>query len=132
MGTAAYVAFMARWAAMFGGFGRDSDDGGNFIELLVLAIVTPLIAMVIQLAISRSREYLADESAAKILHSPFGLASALEKLGHDVKKHPMRMGNQATAHMFISNPFRSAGVLNLLSTHPPMHERIKRLKHMKI
>ena len=130
-GVISYVAFMARWAAIFGGFGRDRDSG-NLIQLLVLAIVTPLLAMIIQLAISRSREYHADETGAKIIHSPFGLASALEKLDHDVKKHPMRLGNQSTAHLFILNPFSARGMMSLLSTHPPMQERIRRLKDMKI
>jgi len=129
-GVISYIAFMARWGAIFGGFGRDGDDGGGMIELLVLAIITPILAMIIQLAISRSREYIADASAAKILHNPHGLSSALEKLHADVKKHPLRLGNQSTAHLFISNPFKSSGFLNMLSTHPPLEKRVNKLKDM--
>lgn len=131
-GVIAYVAFMARWAAIFGGFGGRDRDGGNIVSLLVLAIITPLVATIIQLAISRSREYLADETGAKIVRSPFGLASALEKLEHDSKRHPMRFGNPSTAHLFITNPFRARGLVKFFSTHPPMQERIKRLKNLKI
>jgi len=127
-GVISYVAFMARWAAIFGGRGRDS---GNMASLLVLAIITPLMAMVIQFAISRSREYLADATGAKIVQNSAGLASALEKLGQDGKRNPMRLGNQATAHLFISNPFRARGVMKLLSTHPPMDKRIQKLNNMK-
>lgn len=131
-GVIAYVAFMARWAAIFGGFGGRDRDGGNIVSLILLAIVTPLVATIIQLAISRSREYLADETGAKIVRSPFGLASALEKLEHDSKRHPMRFGNPSTAHLFITNPFRARGLVKFFSTHPPMQERIKRLKNLRI
>ena len=127
-GVISYVAFMARWAAIFGGRGRDS---GNLVSLIVLAIITPLIATIIQLAISRSREYLADATGAKIVQNSNGLASALEKLHSDVKRHPMKLGNQSTAHLFISNPFRTRGIMKLLSTHPPMDERVRRLNSMK-
>ena len=129
-GVISYIAFMARWGAIFGGFGRDRDSG-NMIQLLVLAIITPILAMIIQLAISRSREYIADASAAKTLHNSSGLASALQKLNDDVKKHPLRLGNQSTGHLFISNPFRSRGFLNLLSTHPPLEKRVNKLKDMR-
>jgi heat shock protein HtpX len=130
-GVISYVAIMARWSAIFGGFGGgNSRDGNNIVSLLVLAIVTPLMAMVIQLAISRSREYLADESAAKILHNPYGLANALEKLESGVKQNPMRFGNASTSSLFIINPFKSAGFMNLLSTHPPIKERVSKLKSM--
>ena len=127
-----YVAMMARWAAIFGGFGGRDRNGGGIIELIVLAVVTPLIATLIQLAISRSREFLADESAAKILHTPFGLASALEKLDSEIKHKPLKAmaSTESTAHMFIANPFRAKGFTKLFSTHPPMKERIKRLKGM--
>lgn len=132
-GVISYVAFMARWAAIFGGFGgRDNDGGGNILELLILAILTPLLATIIQLAISRSREFLADASAAKLLHNGFGLASALEKLESDIKKKPLRAMSttETTAHLFIANPFSAKGLVKLFSTHPPMEERIKRLKDM--
>ena len=128
-GVISYIAFMARWGAMFGGFGRDRD-GGNMLELLVLAILTPILAMIIQLAISRSREYLADESAAKTLNNGLGLASALEKLESGVKNNPLRRMSttQTTAHLFIVNPFRGSGFIKLFMTHPPIKERVKRLR----
>lgn len=130
-GVISYIAMMARWGALFGGFGRDRDSG-QMIQLLVLAILTPIIAMIIQLAISRSREYLADEGAAKTLHSQFGLINALEKLEQGVKHKPLKFGNQSTSSLFIVNPFSGRGIINLLSTHPPMKERIKRLKEMQV
>lgn len=132
-GVISYLAFMARFAAIFGGFGgRDNRDGGNAIGLLVLAIITPIIAMLIQLAISRSREYMADESGAKIIKNPNALASALEKLEAGVKHNPMRLGSEATSSLFIVNPFKASTLLSLLSTHPSTKERVKRLKAMKL
>ena len=128
-GVISYVAMMARWAAIFGGFGGRDRDGSSGLELLFLAIVTPIIATLLQLAISRSREFLADETAAKTLHNSFGLANALDKLERGVYKTPMRFGSKATSAIFISNPFRG-GLLNLFSTHPPMAERINKLKSM--
>ena len=98
---------------------------------MVLAIITPIIASLIQLAISRSREYIADEAGAKIVKNPLGLASALEKLEEDGKRHPMKFGSPATAHLFISNPFRTGGIITLFLTHPPTNSRVKRLKEMK-
>jgi len=130
-GVISYAAMMARWGAIFGGFGGRDRDGGSGMELLFLAIVTPIIATLLQLAISRSREFLADESAAKTLHNSFGLANALEKLEQGVKKNPLRFGSQATSCLFISNPFRG-GLLNFFSTHPPMAERINKLKSMNL
>ena len=129
-GVISYVAFMARWGAIFGGFGRDGDDGGGMIELLVLAILTPLLATIIQLAISRSREFLADESAAKTLHNGEGLASALEKLEVNAKSHPLKAMSttETTAHLFIVNPFRGGALVKLFSTHPAVAERVKRLR----
>ena len=131
-GVISYVAFMARWAAIFGGFGGRDRNGGGILELLVLAIVTPLMATIIQLAISRSREYLADESAAKTLKNTQGLASALQKLEDAAKHVPLRptSATESTSHMFIVNPFRGGGLIKLFSTHPPMEERIKRLRKM--
>ena len=128
-GVISYIATMAQWSAMFGG--RDRNGSSNIVGLLVLAIVTPIIATIIQLAISRSREYLADAGGAKIVGNGEHLAKALEKLHDDVKAHPMRLGNQATSHLFISNPFRNAGFLNLLSTHPDMNIRVQKLRNMK-
>jgi len=128
-----YVAMMARWSAIFGGFGgRDGDN--NVLELIVLAIVAPIMAIIIQMAISRSREFLADETGAKLVRDPFSLASALEKIHHNITKNPFKkMGTtEATAHMFISNPFRGKSFLNLFSTHPPMEARVKRLRAMRL
>ena len=121
-----YIAMIARWSAIFG-FG-DRDNNG--LEILVLAILTPFIAMLIQLGISRSREYLADESAAKVLHNPFGLASALEKLEQNVKHHPMRFGNKTTASLFILNPFTAKGLFAFFSTHPSTKSRVDKLRSM--
>lgn len=132
-GVISYVAFMARWAAIFGGFGKD-DDGPNMLELLVLAVLTPILAAIIQLAISRSREYLADASAANTLHDGKGLASALKKLDADIAKKPLRAMSttETTAHLMVANPFGKGGFLtNLFSTHPPMEKRIKRLNEMR-
>lgn len=129
-GVISYISNMFMWSAMFGG--RDNDSRGNAISLLVLAIITPIIASLIQLAISRSREYIADETGARIVKNPLGLASALEKLEEDGKGHPMKFGSPATAHLFISNPFRTGGFITLFLTHPPTNLRVKRLKEMKI
>lgn len=126
-GIISYVAAMARWTAIFGGFG---DDDNNLAEFLVLAFVTPLMAMLIQLAISRSREYLADATGAKLIHNPIALAHALRKLEQGNKAHPMRHGTEATASLFIVNPFTANTMMRLLSTHPPMRERIRKLEQM--
>jgi heat shock protein HtpX len=128
-GVISYIAMMARYAAIFGSGSRDKDNN-NILELLVLGILTPIMAMFIQLAISRSREYLADESAAKTLQNPAGLANALEKLDKEAKNHPLLLGSQATSSLFIVNPFSARGLMSMLSTHPPIEERVKRLRHM--
>ena len=127
-GVISYIATMAQWAAIFGG--RDREHS-NVLSLILLAIITPLIATIIQLAISRSREYMADATGANIVKNSKGLSSALEKLHNDVSRHPMRLGNQATAHLFITNPFKNSGITSLLMTHPPMNERIQKLKAME-
>ncbi len=129
-GVISYLAMIARWTAIFSGYGGRDRDSGSGIELLVLAILTPLIATIIQLAISRSREYLADEGSAKLLHSGNYLADALEKLNTSIKHNPLRFGSKATSCLFIANPFAGRSLLNLFSTHPSMTERIKRLKNM--
>ena len=129
-GVISYIASMAQWAAIFG-IGGD-DDNGNFLSLILMAILAPILAMIIQLAISRSREYMADESAAKLLHNSSGLSSALLKLEKDSKKHPMGFGNESTAHLFISNPFTAKGMMSLLSTHPSIESRVQKLKAMKV
>jgi heat shock protein HtpX len=125
-----YVAFMARFAAIFGGM-RDRE-GGRGLELLVLAIITPILAMIIQLAISRAREYLADERAAKTLKTGKGLASALEKLEASTKLISLRPtgATESTAHLFIVNPFRGKGIFTFFSTHPSVEARVKKLRSM--
>lgn len=132
-GVISYVALMARWAAIFGGFGGRNRDSGNVLELLVLAIITPLLALLIQMAISRGREYYADESAARILKDSSGLAAALHKLDKGISHTPLKANSQTetTAHLFIANPFRGGGLLALFSTHPKMDDRISRLRAMK-
>jgi heat shock protein HtpX len=125
-----YVAFMARFAAIFGGVrGR---SGGEMFQLLALAILTPIIALIIRLAISRSREYLADERGAKLIGDGEPLASALLKLEENKKYHPLRFGNKTTASLFITNPFKGGGIFSLFSTHPPITKRVEKLRSMKI
>lgn len=134
-GVISYIAMMARWGAIFGGFGnRDNQGNGNIIELLVLAILAPIMAMIIQFAISRSREFLADETGAKLVRDPFSLASALEKIEKNVHSHPFqRQGTtEATAHLFISNPLKGASFLELFSTHPTTKKRVEKLRSMKL
>ena len=128
-GAITYLAHMAQWAAMFGG-GRDSDDeGGGIFGLLLMAILAPLAAMLIQMAISRSREFEADRGGAQISGNPLYLAGALRKLEMANQQIPMA-ANPATAHMFIVNPLSGAGLMSLFSTHPPLDERIRRLESM--
>lgn len=135
-GVISYIAMMARWAAIFGGVGgRDNENGNsNILELLLLAIIAPIMAMIIQLAISRSREYLADETGAKLSGDPLALASALQKIEKSVHNYPFaRMGKtEATAHLFISNPLKASAFLELFSTHPSTENRVKRLREMKL
>lgn len=129
-GVVMLVASWARWAAIFGGIGRgDDDDGGGLVGFLAVAILAPLAAMLIQLAISRSREYLADSTGAKISGNPSGLASALGKLNDASKRIPMNT-NPSTAHMFIVNPLSGKSLMGLFSTHPPIEKRVARLKGM--
>ncbi|MEK6539206.1 MAG: zinc metalloprotease HtpX, partial [Deltaproteobacteria bacterium] len=125
-GAISYLAHMAQWAAMFGGT-RDNEREGNPIALIVMMIVAPLAAMIIQMAISRSREYGADKGGANICSNPLSLANALRKLEYANKRIPMVGANAATSHMFIVNPLSGGSLLRLFSTHPPIEERIKRL-----
>jgi heat shock protein HtpX len=127
-GVIGFVGSMARWSAIFGG---SDEDNGGIVGLLVIGILTPIMAVIIQLAISRSREYLADETAAKMLHSGLSLAAALEKLEKSAKEVPMRLGGPATENLFIVSPFRGGGMMSWLSTHPPMEKRIMRLRNMR-
>lgn len=120
------IANMAKWSMIFGG-GRDDRDGPNPIVLLVTALVAPLAAMMIQLAVSRSREYQADETGAAMTHNPYGLARALQKLEDQSKRVPMATANASSSHLFIVNPFSGQLLARLFSTHPPIQERIRRL-----
>lgn len=130
-GVIMFVSSMVKWAAIFG-IGGDDEEGGNPILALILAIVAPIAAMLIQMAISRSREYLADQSGAQLSGNPNSLASALEKLDAYSRRVPMKQGSPATAHMFIVNPFSGQNIGNLFSTHPPVQERIQRLRSMRV
>lgn len=127
-GAVLVLARMLGFALMFGG--GDDDEGGG-LGGLVFIIVAPIAALLIQMAVSRSREYAADEGGAKIAGSPDGLAAALRKLGRLSGRVPMRTAQSNTAHMMIANPFGGARVMRLLATHPPMEERIKRLEAMR-
>ena len=125
-GAVMILANMARWSAIFGG--RDDDEGGlGFIGVIATSIIAPIAAMVIQMAVSRSREYLADSTGAKFAGRSEGLAGALEKLGDYSQKRPMEASPQ-TAHMFIVNPLAGKSLMQLFSTHPPLEERIARLR----
>ncbi|HPP67098.1 MAG TPA: zinc metalloprotease HtpX, partial [bacterium] len=126
------IGRMLQFAAMLGG-GRDSNRNGNLfsvIAMLLFAILLPIAAMLIQLAISRSREYLADETGAKLIHNPFGLANALRKMAKGTAVVPMNNANPSLSHLFIVNPFSAKSFFALFSTHPPIEERIKRLESM--
>ena len=128
-GAIMVLASIARWSAIFGGAGSNDEEGGGtgFIGLIVMSIIAPMAAMVIQMAISRSREYLADATGASFVGNPEGLARALEKLGTYSKRLPMN-ANPSTAHMFIVNPLSGKSLMSLFSTHPPLEERIARLR----
>jgi len=128
-----YVAFMARFGAMMG-TGRDDDGRSNIIGLLILAIVAPLAATLIQLAISRSREFIADETGARLIKKAEPLAKALEKLEAGAKHSALKLGTDSTNHMFIVNPFRGKGrsFINLFSTHPDVLSRVKRLRALQL
>jgi heat shock protein HtpX len=128
-GAISMLAQMAQWAMIFGGGRRDSDDDGSPIAALVMMIVAPIAAMLVQMAISRTREYEADKGGARLVGNPFGLANALLKLERGAQVVPMD-ANPATAHMFIVNPLSGKGLIKLFSTHPPIEERVKRLKEM--
>lgn len=121
-GAIGFLSHMLFWG------GSNNDNRGNFIGMILLAISIPIIATLIQLAISRSREYLADQTAAHTLHSGQGLANALRKLDKGIHARPFEDANSGTAHMFIANPFSGEGLVSLFHTHPPLQERIKRLE----
>jgi len=131
-GAIVMLANMAQWAAIFGGVNRDEDEGGSggLIGLILMAILAPLAATIIQMAISRSREYLADDGGARISGKPWGLAGALEKLQRVSQAVPMQ-ANPSTAHLFIINPLAGGSFRTLFSTHPPIEERVARLRSMR-
>lgn len=132
-GAVMMLARFAQFAAIFGGGGRDRDEegGGGIFGLLFMAIVAPIGAMLIQMAVSRSREYLADETGAKFCGKPLSLARALEKISGISREVPMD-ATPATAHMFIVSPLTGGGVLSLFSTHPPVEKRVERLRSMAV
>jgi heat shock protein HtpX len=129
VGTITFIARMAGWSMMFAGRGSDRRDSNGLSELALL-IIAPIAAMMIQLAISRSREFAADEGAARMSGRPLSLANALQKLERGVERLPMQNVSPASAHMFIVNPLRAGGVMKLFSTHPPISERIERLENI--
>ncbi len=134
-GAISMIGSMLQWGAMFGvGRGDDEDGGGigGLVGSLALAILAPIAAMLIQMAVSRSREYQADASGAEICGRPLALAGALRKLHNASQAIPMLDARPATAHMFIVNPLTGGGMRTLFSTHPPMEERIARLEALSL
>jgi heat shock protein HtpX len=129
-GAIMFLAYQMRWVGLFAG-GRSDDDRGGILGLMAMAILAPLAASVIQLAISRSREFKADAGAAQLTHNPEGLATALEKLAAYSKKVPLQ-GSRQTAHLFIVSPLKGKSLLALFSTHPPIKERVARLRAMRL
>lgn len=129
-GAITMLANMAQWAAIFGGARGDDDEGGGMIGMLAMAILAPVAAMLIQMAISRSREYLADDGGARVSGKPWALASALEKLQAASRAIPMN-ANPSTAHIFTVSPLSGRSFASLFSTHPPIEERIARLRSMQ-
>jgi heat shock protein HtpX len=133
-GAISMIASMARWGAMFGGLGGDDRKGGGIAQLVAILVLTTLAtiaAFLIQMAISRSREYHADEGGAQLAGNPHYLARALAKLDAEAQRIPMQV-NPSTAHMLIVNPLRGKGIQSLFSTHPPIEERIRRLEAMTV
>lgn len=133
-GAISMVGNMLQWGAMLGAGRGDDDEGGGIAGLvgsLAMAILAPIAAMLIQMAVSRSREYLADATGAEICGKPLALANALAKLQNASRAIPMQEATPATAHMFIVNPLTGGGLMTLFSTHPPMEERIARLQAMR-
>lgn len=133
---AAAITFLARmiqWAAIFGGGDRDRQGNAlSMVAMLAMAILAPIAALLVQMAVSRSREYIADSGGAKLSGNPIFLANALRKLETAGKRRPMLNANPATSHLFIVKPFSGRGLLSLFSTHPPVEERIARLEKMII
>ncbi len=131
-GAITYLAHMAQWAAMFGGRGSDDDEeSSNPLAAILMAVLAPIAAMLVQMAVSRAREYQADATGAQIAGKTWGLAKALEKLQMAQQVVPMN-ANPATAHLFIVNPLSGRSLMNLFSTHPPLEDRIARLRAMRV
>lgn len=128
-GAISFMASMAQWGMLFGG--RDDEDS-NPIAMIAMMILAPIAAMLVQMAISRSREYAADAKGAQLCGNPHSLANALRKLENANQRAPMPKVNEATAHMFIVNPLSGQKMAKLFSTHPPMEERIRRLESMNL
>jgi heat shock protein HtpX len=131
-GAITYLAHMAQWAAIFGGRRDDDEGGSNPIAMIFLAILAPIAAMLVQMAVSRSREFHADATGARVAGQPWGLMKALEKLQMANQAVPMHQATPATAHLFIVNPLSGAMLMKLFSTHPPLEERIARLRAMRM
>lgn len=131
-GAIAMLGNMLQWTAILGGGSSENEGRGNLLGSLALALVAPLAAMVIQMAVSRSREYLADASGAEICGNPLALANALRKLQSGTRAVPMPESTPATSHMFIVNPLSGASLGSIFATHPPMEERIARLQAMAL
>ena len=130
-GAITMLANMAQWAMIFGGGRRDDEEGaGGLIGSLAMIIVMPLAATLVQMSISRSREYIADQTAADMIGSADGLASALEKLGYGTARIPMDV-NPAASHMYIAAPLKGEGLMSFFSTHPPIQERVNRLREWR-
>ena len=130
-GAITYLAHMAQWAAFMGGGRSDDDEGPSPVAMILMAIGAPSAAMLVQLAVSRAREFQADASGARLVGRPWPLAKALEKLDMAAQAIPMN-ANPATAHLFIMNPLSGASLMRLFSTHPSTEERIARLRAMRI
>ena len=130
-GAITYLAHMAQWAMIFGGRRDDEEEGGGVLGGILMAILAPIAAMLIQMAVSRAREFQADATGARLAGKPWGLAKALEKLEMASKAVPMD-ASPATAHLFIVNPLSGRSLLRLFSTHPPIEERIARLRSMRV
>lgn len=131
-GVVSYAANILQWGAMFGGGQDEEEGGGNPIALLAMAIIAPIAAILIQMAVSRSREFQADETGARIAEDTRGLSSALSKLEYAAQRVPLEHANPSTAHMYISNPLKRGGLMSLFSTHPAAKDRIKRLSGLKL
>jgi heat shock protein HtpX len=130
-GAITYLAHMVQWGAMFGHRSDDEEGGGSMAGALVMAILAPIAAMLVQMAVSRAREYQADATGAQLAGRTAGLARALEKLQMAQQAIPMA-ANPATAHLFIVNPLTGRSLMNLFSTHPPLEMRIARLRAMRV